>query len=171
MQVGQCTLKAQAPFVDDADVTGDLLYFGQQVTGEKDGHPELFGQPHDQVPHLLDAAGIEAVGGLVQDEQLRFAQQSKRQPQSLPHAIGVAADPATGGILQAHDGQHAVDLRLNASGETSRHLQVLAAGQVGIDGRGFDQGSQPGQQIPAVPPQRLAKEPYLPMIGPDQAQQ
>ena len=53
-----------------------------------------------QVAHLPDALGVEAVGGLVEHQQPRLLQQRRRQSEPLPHAEGVAADPPVGGPAQ-----------------------------------------------------------------------
>jgi hypothetical protein len=43
-------------------------------------------QGEEQVADLSDALRVQAVGRLVQDEQLRFAQKGAGETEPLPHA-------------------------------------------------------------------------------------
>ena len=72
---GQGVLKHQPPLPDDAHVVGHLVDLAEQVAGHHHRHAEPAGQGADELPHLLDARRIQAVGGLVQDQQPGEAQQ------------------------------------------------------------------------------------------------
>ena len=66
----------------------DQLHLGQEVAGQEDGRA-LADQVHEERAQLVDALRVEAVGGLVEDEQARAAQQRGGQ------ARGVAACPSS----------------------------------------------------------------------------
>ncbi len=53
----------------------------------RDQHrPALPGQVLEQLPQPLDALRVEPVGGLVEDQRVRIAEQRGRQAEPLPHA-------------------------------------------------------------------------------------
>ena len=55
------------------------------------------GRRRDEPPQLRPADGVDAGGGLVEDEQVRLVQHRQRERQLLPHAAGEAAgEPAAG---------------------------------------------------------------------------
>jgi len=67
------------------------------VAGDEHG-PALVGQTPDQTAQPVHALGVEAVGRLVEDQDLGVAEQGPGQPEPLAHAEREAADPsATGG--------------------------------------------------------------------------
>ena len=55
---------------DDHDVVGGLGDLGERVAGEQHG-PALGGEAAQEVAQPADAIGVEAVGGLVEDEDAR----------------------------------------------------------------------------------------------------
>ena len=60
--------------------------------------------------HPADALGIEAVGGLVEDQHLGVAEQRVREPEPLAHAERVLAHAlAGGGLVQPDERQQLVD--------------------------------------------------------------
>ena len=60
---------------NDGEIRRDPFDFGEQVTGEKDGNRAPPRQIADQPPHLVNARRIEAVGRLVQDQQVGVTEQ------------------------------------------------------------------------------------------------
>src|SRR5207237_62970 len=64
----------------------------------------------DDLAHIVPADGVERRGRLVQDHQLRPAQQRHGQPEALRHAFREGADPVAAPLGQACDAQHALDL-------------------------------------------------------------
>ena len=50
---------------------------------------------------VADAFGVEPRGRLVQEQQLRVAEQGLRETEALAHALGVALDAPVGGGGQA----------------------------------------------------------------------
>ena len=83
------------PVADDDEVVGDDLDLVQQVRGQQDGAAAV-GVVAEQVAHPPDAGRVEAVGRLVEDEDLGVAEQRVGDAQPLPHAEGVVAEPAVG---------------------------------------------------------------------------
>ena len=75
---------------DDQQVVGDRLDLQQQVRGEQHGAAAV-GEVAQQAAHPADALGVEAVGGLVEDQHLRVAEQRVREPEPLAHAERVLA--------------------------------------------------------------------------------
>ena len=92
LEVGDRTLVHDLAGADDRHPVAQLLDLGQQVAGEQHGHP-LVGQPPDQQPHVAHSGGVEPGGRLVEQQQLRIAQQRRGDPEPLAHPVRVAADP------------------------------------------------------------------------------
>ena len=84
----------------------------------------------------MDAGGIEAVGRLVEDQQLGRAEQRAREPEPLAHAERVAADPPVPGELDER--QRLVDARVRQPGGRGEHPQVVAAGPGGMEVAGLE---------------------------------
>ena len=68
----------------------------QDMAGEQDG-AALAGQRAQEVAEPADGLGIEAVGGLVEDEQARVADQGAGEAEALADPERVAAVPPVGG--------------------------------------------------------------------------
>jgi hypothetical protein len=94
--------------VDDDHVVDGLGQFGEQVAGHEDG-ASLVGQAAQQAAQPVHAFGVEPVGGLVQDQGVRVAEQRGGQCQLLPHALGVAAGPAVRGAAEPDQVEHLLD--------------------------------------------------------------
>ncbi|MNL51786.1 hypothetical protein D3C87_1749140 [compost metagenome] len=80
----------------DDDAVGVSGQFRQGVSAQQDGCPFRAQFVHDFVERQ-PRGGIQAGGGLVEQQDPWFAQQGLRQRQSLPHALGISAHPAVGG--------------------------------------------------------------------------
>ncbi len=96
------------PGADDRHPVAELLDLGQQVAREHHRDP-LVGQPPDQQAHVPHAARIEAGGRLVEQQQLRIAQQRGGDSEPLAHAVRVAPDPIAGPLGQLDRRQRGVD--------------------------------------------------------------
>ena len=94
--------------VDEDHVVDGLGQFGEQVAGHEHG-AALAGQAAQQAAQPVDALGVEPVGGLVQDQGLRVAEQRGGQCEPLPHALGVAAGPAVRGAAEPDQLEHLLD--------------------------------------------------------------
>ena len=99
---------------DEDQVVGDLLDLVQQVGGEQHG-AALRGVLLEQPAHPVDARRVEAVGGLVEDQHARVAEQCVGDPEALAHPERVVLEPAP--CLDRCQGdqlQHLVDPRPRA---------------------------------------------------------
>ncbi|MFI6507245.1 hypothetical protein ACIBCT_06550 [Streptosporangium sp. NPDC050855] len=70
VQGGGVEFLDQAAVVNDADAGGRARDLGQQVAGQEHRDAVFAGQAGQQGTDLHDADGIQAVDGLVQDEQV-----------------------------------------------------------------------------------------------------
>ena len=94
---------------DDDDLVGDALDLVEQVRAEQHG-AALVGVAAQQVAHPADAGRVEAVGRLVEDEDLGVAEERVGDAEALAHAEGVVADPAVRLLLgEADELDHLVD--------------------------------------------------------------
>ena len=97
----------QATPVDDAHHVRELLDLGQDVARHED-RLALVGEEAEQLPHRHDARGVEAVGRLVQQQQVGVRQERERDAQPLAHTQGVRADLVTCAVGQADRLEHLV---------------------------------------------------------------
>ena len=85
--------RAQPAVGDDHDVVDGLLDLREVVAGDEHG-AAASGVVAQEVAQPADALRVEPVGGLVENEDLRVAEQRGGQAEPLAHAERVAADPA-----------------------------------------------------------------------------
>ncbi len=117
--------------VDDRDRAGEAVGFVEVLGGEDDvGAPG--GEALDGLPELVAAAGVEAGGGLVEQQQLGRAHQAGAEVEPALHAARVGAHEAVAGVgepeLLEHDVRRAVGGLGVVAEEAGDHPQVLAAG-------------------------------------------
>ena len=86
-------------------------------------HQPLAGELGQQVAKAQALGGVEPDGGLVDDQQLRIAQQRLRDAHALAHAARVAGQRAVGDVEQADLGEALVDAR----GDGARGRPLTAA--------------------------------------------
>jgi hypothetical protein len=117
-------------------------------------------------------AGSRPVGGLVEDQEPGLAQQARRDAEALAHAVGVASDLAVGAVDEVDGGQHLLDqARPRASVQAGEALQVLPAGEVGVEaGRLDEAGDAPEHGGPVAVP-GAAEDAQGAGVGPDQAEE
>ena len=110
LQFGQRSLKQYMAVVDDADLLDHLLHLAQKMA--RDQHRRARGGGHvpDERAHLLNARGVQTVRRLIQDQQLRAAQQRHGNAEPLLHAERILPDPAVAVLRQMHNVQHAADV-------------------------------------------------------------
>ena len=116
-----------------------LLDLVEQVRGEEH-RPALGDELADHRPELEDAARIEAVHRLVEDQQLGVGQQAAGDAEPLAHALRVALDAVVGPVAQP-DARAARrrSARTSPGPRTAATItQVLAAGQVVVEVRLLD---------------------------------
>ncbi len=93
---------------DDEHALAGGGHLWEDVGGEHDG--VLAGERLDQLPHLDDLGGIEADGGLVEDEHLRVAEQRLGEAHSLPLALGEVPDHPLDELVAVGLLRHPLDL-------------------------------------------------------------
>ena len=85
--------------VDDQDLVDGLRDLGQDVARDEHGAPA--GRERAQeVAQPAHALGVEPVRRLVEHEQLRLAEQRRREPEPLAHAERVALDAPSRGAVE-----------------------------------------------------------------------
>ena len=116
-QLGAGALRLDPSAADDHHPVGDGLDLGQQVGGEQHGAAAV-GEVAQQAPHPAHAFRIEAVGGLVEDQDLGVAEQRVGEAEALAHAERVLADTPPGRrVVEADEFQQRVGaLRRHAHG-------------------------------------------------------
>ena len=77
--------EAELSRVDDHHTVGGLGHLAEHMAGHHDG-AALAGQAAQRSAEPGDAGRVEAVGRLVEEENLRVAEESRRQAEALAHA-------------------------------------------------------------------------------------
>ncbi len=91
--------------VDHPDAVGETVRLLQVLSGEQQGRPPR-NQLADQVPQVDTAAGIDAGGGLVEEQHGGLAHHRGGQVETSPHPARVGAHLAVGGIGEVDPLQH-----------------------------------------------------------------
>ena len=78
----------------------------------REDHDGVLADLAEQVQEAHALGGIEAGGGLVDDDELRIAQQRDRDAEALAHSAGVAAELLSPHLLQVGLAQERFDDRL-----------------------------------------------------------
>ena len=146
----QSVLKHQFPLPDDGHMVGHLVDLAQKVAGHHHRHAEPARQFTDQLPHLLDACRVQAIGGLVQNQQFGIAQQSCRQAQPLLHTQGVVGHLLAALAIQPDDLQHLPDISLWHAPESLDDPQVFLPGEMAVVTGTFDEASHLPENREAV---------------------
>ena len=116
--------------------------------------PGAVGEVAQQAAHPEDALGVEAVGGLVEDQHLRVAEQRVGDAEPLAHAERVVADALLGGRLRETDAlEQLVDPRAWHAEDVARRREHLAAGTAGVLRRGVEQHADVAARVVDVYPQ------------------
>src|ERR1019366_2435348 len=87
--------------LDGDEEIADAFDFAEEVRGDDDGDAELSAGAFDEAEHFLAAFGVEAVGGLVEEEEFGIVDERLRELDALLHAGGVAADEAVALLVEA----------------------------------------------------------------------
>ena len=93
--------------VDDRDAAGQLVGLVEVLRREEHGGA-LAVEPADLLPHRQAARGVEAGGGLVEEQHGRLVHEGQREVEAPLHAARVLADPAVGRAREAHPGEELV---------------------------------------------------------------
>ena len=86
---------------EDGDPVAGVLDLGEEVAGHEH-RPSLVAERAQELADLLDARRIEAVGGLVQDQELGILEQRLGQPEPLAHPERVGLHEVVGPLGQPH---------------------------------------------------------------------
>ena len=95
-QIGERRERHELALVDDHDLIDRLRDLGEHVTRDEDRlarRRELT----EKVAQPTDTLRVEPVRGLVEDQDLRIAEQRAREPEPLPHPERIAANAAAAG--------------------------------------------------------------------------
>ena len=121
---------------DNGDGVTEGLHLGQDVAGEQDGGALFCGLDHALAEDLLHE-GVQAGGGLVEDEEVHRLAQGGDKGDLLPVALGVGAHLLARVQVET----------LNERGATSGDLLALGPGASSERGEGL-QGLAPGERGP-----------------------
>ena len=126
-------LRDDPPVVDDRDRVGDLLDLIEQVRREHH-RPPLADEPPHHRSELEDAARVEAVDRLVENQQLGIGEQAARDAEALAHAERVARNALLGSIGKADPCERAVDPGIgpHVAGRGD-HREILAAAEETVE--------------------------------------
>ena len=86
-------------------VVADPLELAEQVRGHQHRDAELGPDAADQAEHVIAPGGVEAVCGLVEQDQLRVVDEGLGKLDPLLHAGGVAADGAVALLVESYVAQ------------------------------------------------------------------
>src|SRR4051794_15135490 len=103
------------------------------MAGDEDAHRLLAREGAQQLADLADAGGIEAVGRLVEDQQLRTAEERLCDAEALAHAEGVRADALIEAMGEIDQRRDALDLFVAGAEHPREVRQVLASGHEAIE--------------------------------------
>ena len=101
------TLEDHEAAPDDHQVLGHEGHLREEVARHEHG-AALGGEALQEPSHPLDALGVEAVVGLVEEEGVGVAEHRAGQAEPLLHAEREAADPLAGHLAQPDQAQHLV---------------------------------------------------------------
>ena len=96
----------QVAGVEHDHVVADLLELAEQVGGDEDGDAELAADALHQPEHVVARRRVEAVGRLVEEDQLRVVGERLGELGALLHAGGVAAHRPVALLVEPHVPQH-----------------------------------------------------------------
>ncbi len=123
--------------VDYRDGVGKGVGFLEVLRSEHDGGA-LADQVADDLPHAVPTARVEACGRLVEEEQSRTADDRAGEVEPPAHTAGVRLDRARRRIREVEHVEQVAGAAFRLVGgqlvEPSEHDQVLAPGQVLVDG-------------------------------------
>ena len=148
-QLGDGAVEGDRAAAHDGDVVADLLDL-VHVVGAEQHRQSAAGEPLDQGPHVPDAGRVQAVGGLVEDQQPRA-----RAAGSRPRR-GAAASRRSSRRPSRRPGRSSRRASRTSSSRPGRvppsssdeALEVLPAGQVGVEPRALDEARRrrPGRR-------------------------
>jgi hypothetical protein len=125
---------------DHGHAVADLLDLGHEVAGQDDG-AALASELDHQRTHVAHAGRVEPVGRLVEHDQLGILEQRGRDAESLLHAERIGREAIATAAGQVDRGERGIDAVGRHPGQSRDDPEVVAARQVGVEGRPLDHGS------------------------------
>ena len=168
--VGDRPAGQQPPAADDRHGVGDLLDLGQDVAGDQDG-AALVGQPAHRAADLVDPGRVQAVGRLVEDQQLRFLEQGGGDGQPLLHAQRVRLEQVAAAVEQAGGLEHLVHPSLRGADRPGEQAQVAPAAERREERRRLDDRAHPPGDLRQVARHRVVEHPDPAGVRADQTEQ
>ncbi len=141
-----------AAVVDDHDAVGEVLGLVEVVGREQDRGTQR-AQALDELPGPAPGRGVEARGGLVEEEQLGVADDAEGKVEPPPLPAGEGPHPGVGLLVQPGEGEHLGDgarVRVVAgvqAHQLARCEGVLEASLLEHDPDSFPEGSAPGLRV------------------------
>ena len=129
--------------------------------GDHDGDAAVVGEPHDQVADLGHTGRVQAIGRLVQQEQLGAGDQGHRDAEALFHAQRVLARAFAGCVGESHDVEDGIDGALVAREVVGDDAEVLGSREVRVKCGALDERTDPGQDVRPVRAQIPAENAHL----------
>jgi hypothetical protein len=112
------------------------------VSGDDDGDALLIAEDLEVLPKVAPGAGIEAGGGLVEEQNLRMVEQSFGELDAALHASGKSFYAVGGAIEQSYTREYFCDslLELGATQtvEVSLMPEVFVGGELRVDALGLE---------------------------------
>ena len=124
--------------------SADLLDLAHQVAGEHDRALAL-AERTDEPAHVGHPGGVEAVGGLVEDQQLGVLEQRGGDAEALLHAQRVGARTVARAIASSTCSSTVADAVLGDPGVTGQDPEVVAPREVGVERGRLDHRADPRQ--------------------------
>ena len=141
----------QAARLHDGDVVGHLLHLVEDVRRDEDGALLLLDEVADHRAELEHAGGIEAVGRLVEHEQLGVVEQGARHAEALAHAERVGLDLVARALAQLDALEHRRDARARlAAVVRGPDVEIAAAAEVRIEARLLDDPADARERLADV---------------------
>ena len=133
-ETGRGSLVEEGAPVDHDQPVADLLELTEDV-GRHQDRPLAVSDPADELSHVVDPGGVEAVGRLVQDEQLGITEERRGEAEPLLHAERVLTESIRCSLAEPYQVQHVWDLGNVMTGEGRDDPEVLGPGEPGPEGR------------------------------------
>ena len=124
--------------VEDPDLICHQLYFGKQVGGDEHSTVKLPGQGLYEGADLVDAGRVEAVGGLIQDQDGRASYERPGKPEPLLHAERIFFRRSVPELGQPDKLQRVPDAAPGKPQDPADDIQVFFPGQAAVKGGRFD---------------------------------
>ena len=103
----------------------------------------LAGEVGEHVADPADAFRVEPVGRLVEDQDLRVAEEGGGQLQALAHPEGVTPHEIVGARRETDALEHGFDRRATNAGADGEDPKRLAPGDAGVESGRLDERADP----------------------------